>query len=190
MSYIEGPTLEKVGQTVASKQGHMNPHDVAWIVDRILNALLYLHQHSVVHGDLKPGNIIIQPERHAVVLVDFGLSMVRPTKSTPSKGYTMYFSPPEQQAGKPLLPQSDHYSLGQVMLFMLGGGYDAVEKQLVPSTIPDEMKQFIKRMIRPNVLDRPQHITGQKTLWEEWRELRTKVFGSDRSDMRTIEGWC
>src|SRR3989338_5418110 len=75
MSYIPGPTLAHV----VEKAGRLDAEDVAWITERIINSLKYLHYHGVVHGDIKPQNIIIQPESHAVVFVDFGLSMVKPS---------------------------------------------------------------------------------------------------------------
>src|ERR1017187_5440150 len=46
MSYIPGPTLEQV----VEKAGKLDPETVAWISDRIFNALMYLHHHGVIHG--------------------------------------------------------------------------------------------------------------------------------------------
>src|SRR6185369_720675 len=57
MSYIPGYTLEQI----VEKAGKIEPETTAWITERILNALLYLHHHGVIHGDIKPQNIIIQP---------------------------------------------------------------------------------------------------------------------------------
>ena len=179
MSYIEGPTLEQV----VEKAGKLDPETVAWITDRILNALLYLHHHGVVHGDIKPQNVIVQPATHAVVLVDFGLSMVKPTTSTKSLGYTPFFAPPEQEAGHPLLPASDFYSLGMLMIYALAGDMKAVEKLQVPTTAPDVMCRFIKRLIVRDVLSRPQG-----DLWEEFRQVRKAAFGRERSGMKPIAG--
>jgi serine/threonine protein kinase len=57
MSYIPGPTLAQV----IEKSGRMDAEHVAWISQRILNALMYMHERGIVHGDLKPQNIIIEP---------------------------------------------------------------------------------------------------------------------------------
>jgi len=180
MSYIPGPTLEQV----VEKAGKLEPEDVAWITDRILNVLLYLHHHGIVHGDLKPQNVIVQPDQHSLVLVDFGLTLVKPTSSTKSMGYTPYFAPPEQIDGNTLLPASDFYSLGMIMIYTLSGGdMKAVEKLKVPTTAPDALCSFIKRLIVKDVLARPQG-----DLWEEFREVRKKAFGRDRSGMKPIAG--
>ncbi|KAG9312190.1 kinase-like domain-containing protein [Chiua virens] len=54
----------------------------------VSSGLAYLHSHQIVHGDIKPGNILINDDGHAV-LTDFGLSIVLEmsgftTKNTPA----------------------------------------------------------------------------------------------------------
>lgn len=156
MSYIEGPTLEKVVQAYADRRERFPAEHVAWIMSRLLNALSYMHRHGVVHGDLKPQNVLIQPEKHAAILVDFGLSAIKPGKGQGSKGYTELFSPPEQIKGKPLIPQTDFYALGMTMLHALNGG-DALrtERHEVPSDVPDAFCKFIRRFIVKDPLSRP-----------------------------------
>ena len=179
MSYIAGPTL----QQIVEKVGKIEPETVSWIVERILNALLYLHNHGVVHGDLKPQNIIVQPETHSVVLVDFGLAMVKPTSKMKALGYTPFFAPPEQIAGRTLLPESDFYSLGMVMIHALSGNMKAVEQLKVPASVPDPISDFVKSLIAHDILARPQG-----DLFEKFREIRHKTFGRSRSGMKPIPG--
>lgn len=59
---------------------------------------MYLHVNGIVHGDLKPLNVIVQEQGHHVYLVDFGLAAVRPTGADGSIGYTEFFGPPERRA--------------------------------------------------------------------------------------------
>ena len=182
MSYIQGPTLEKA----VKKNGPLDPEAVAWITERMLNALNYIHRHGVVHGDFKPQNIIVQEDKHMAVLVDFGLSVVKPTSITESKGFTPFFAPPEEVAGKPLIPESDYYSLGMTMIYALSGGTEYVERKMVPNDVPDEMCSFIKRLIARDVNGRPQY--GKEDLCDTIVELRRKVFGRHRSGMKPIAG--
>jgi serine/threonine protein kinase len=182
MSYIPGPTLEKE----VKRKGALDPEAVAWITERMLNALNYIHRHGVVHGDFKPQNLIVQEDKHMAVLVDFGLSVVKPTSSSESKGFTPYFAPPEEVAGKPLVPESDYYSLGMTMIYALSGGTEYVERKMVPSDVPDEMCDFIKRLIARDVNARPQY--GKEDLCDTIVELRRKVFGRHRSGMKPIAG--
>jgi len=179
MSYIPGHTLEQI----VEKVGKMEPETVAWITDRILNALLYLHHHGVIHGDIKPQNVIIQPNTHSVVLVDFGLAMVKPGASAKSIGYTPVFASPEQIAGKTLLPASDYYSTGMLMTYALNGGKD-MDKKRVPATVPDPMVNFIASITRKNILERPQD-----DLFDEFVKVRQASFGRTRSGMKNIPGF-
>lgn len=187
MTYMNGLTVEKI----VKKVGKMRPLDVAWITERGLNAMLYLHHHGVVHGDIKPQNVIVQDSNHAAYLIDFGLSNVRPTGAGKVKGYTEHFSPPEQveaatlgnRSRRALLPAADMYSLGMLMIFMLGGGLVAVEKRSVPSTVPLPMQAFIKSLIADDPLARPQG-----DVFELFKRIRLESFGSARSGMTKIPG--
>lgn len=179
MSYIPGWTLEQI----VEKAGKIEPETTAWITERILNALLYLHHHGVIHGDIKPQNVIIQPNTHSVVLVDFGLAMVKPGSSDKSLGYTPTFAAPEQIAGKTLLPASDYYSVGMLMVYALNGG-KRMDKKEVPSTVPDAMANFIASLVKKDILQRPQ-----EDLFEELVKVRQESFGRVRSGMRNIPGF-
>jgi serine/threonine protein kinase len=180
MSYIPGPTLHKI----IEKNKRLHTEHVCWIMERIFNILKYLHYHGVVHGDVKPQNIIIQPESHTVVLVDYGLSLIRPTSTSTSKGYTPYFAPPEQITGNVLLPQSDFYSLAMTMIYALGGDIDSKE---VPTDVPDELCTFIRRFLVRDVLNRPDW--EKEDFGDTIQDLRMQVFGRGRSQMKPIPGF-
>lgn len=180
MSYIPGPTLEDI----VEKNKRLDPEHVCWISERVLNALMYLHYNGVVHGDVKPQNIIIQPESHQVVLVDYGLSIIRPTKDSSSKGYTPFFAPPEQMNGMTLLPESDFYALGMTMVYALGGD---IAKKHVPDNTPDGVCNFIKRLIVRDVLGRPRW--DKENLVETLQKIRETDFGRTCSFGKKIRGF-
>lgn len=184
MSYVEGPTLEEV----VDKVGRLDPENTAWIAQRLLNGLLYLHQNGVVHGDLKPKNIIVQPNKHLAVLVDFGLAAIRPTGKTASKGYTELFSAPEMVDGKPPIPETDLYSLGKTMLYALTGSYDGVAALNVPASTPDAMCKFVKRLIVRDPLSRPNWT--KENLIETFHTMRVESFGRHQSNLKPIPGFA
>ncbi len=181
MGYIDGPTLHDL----VEENGPIVPEDVAWIAERILNALLYMHTFGVVHGDLKPQNVIIQPDSHHVAVVDFGLAAVRPTAQDGSIGYTPYFGPPEAKLGKPLMPESDLYSLGATMIFALTGDLNDVQLRQLPSTIPDSLHEFIRRLVQRNPLARPDRRT--ENLMNTIVRVRETSFGRRRSGMKPLQ---
>lgn len=172
MSYVPGPTLE---QTV-NHLGAIDPQHVGWIFERLLAGLNYLHANGVIHGDIKPQNIILQPESHGAVLIDFGLSMVKPTGKDSNIGFTAHFSPPEQLSKdrKPLIPESDFYALGMTMIYALTG---KLAKRTDPGmkNIPTEMREFLMDLTHPDILKRPN---WSNNLLESFSAIRTKSFGA------------
>lgn len=180
MSYVPGPTL---AQIVEKHPEGMDPEHVAWIAERCLNTLKYLHMHGVVHGDMKPQNVIVQTESHTVTVVDYGLAHVRPSSDGESKGYTPYFAAPEQIEGtSPIIPQTDLYGLGMTMIFALGGDVAHVK---VPSTTPANMVSFIKKLIRRDPLQRPD-VWQKEDLCESIKTVREKDFGRTASGMKPL----
>lgn len=182
MSYIPGPTLEQLLAEYQKRKEPFEAEHVCWIIERVLNALRYLHSHGVVHGDVKPQNIIIHHSTHQVALVDYGLSLVRPKHNTVNKGYTPYYASPEQEKGMPLLPEADMYSLGMTMIYAFGGD---ITSKSVPDGVHDEICKFIKRLIKFNPLQRPNWAT--EDLCKTISDLRQTVFGRRASDMKPLK---
>lgn len=98
----------------------------------IAEVLAAAHSASVTHGDVKPENIVVQPDGR-VKLLDFGiarqsaeetLSELRSETlaSSPAAGGTLAYLAPEQFRGNPSSPQSDLFSLG-VVLYELAAGH-------------------------------------------------------------------
>lgn len=103
-------------------QGPLPLFDVLLLTAQITSALSYLHKQSVVHRDLKPGNILMDSQKR-VYLGDFGLAKRLALETTPlhtGRG-TGAYAPFEQHALQGIMPQSDVYSLGIVIYEMLTG---------------------------------------------------------------------
>lgn len=191
MSYIPGPTLTQIVEKLADKGQRLDPEHVAWITERTLNALRYIHYEGVVHGDLKPHNIIVQPNSHKASIVDFGLANLKPKRKSGNKGYTEFFSAPEVVAGKTILPEADFYSLGMTMIFALTGDPEKLKSKEVPSDTPDPMVKFIERLIVKNPMNRPRwpETPDKPDLWDEFKQVRIDSFGDSRSHLKPIPGF-
>jgi len=116
MEFIQGQSLEKILEkgSVPFKRA------CAWAAD-VASALAVAHRKGVIHGDVKPANILIT-EEDRVKLTDFGMARVasRDTKDTPLLGSPAYWCP-EQILGKPQDARSDIFSLGVVLYEMITG---------------------------------------------------------------------
>ncbi len=191
MSYIPGPTLAQVVEKLSETGERLDPEHVAWVTERVLNALRYIHHQGVVHGDLKPHNIVLEPDKHLASIVDFGLAKIKPKEKSGNKGYTEFFSAPEIKDGKTIIPESDFYSLGMTMIYALSGDADDLIRKEVPASIPEPMKQFIRRLIVRNPLSRPKwpREPHDPDIWDEFLEVRKESFGRGRSNLKPIPGF-
>lgn len=181
MSYLPGDTIKEW----VERLGKIHAESVAWIAERILDTLWYLHDEGIVHADVKPENTIVNEEGHTVGVVDFGLALVKPTANSKSIGYTEYFSPPEQVRGDALLPESDFYALGKTMLYMLNGGHmSAVDQNKIPSGTPDLLGDFIKKLVAKPIDERPEHA---ERLFKEIGKIRITEFGRRHSGAEPIK---
>jgi serine/threonine-protein kinase len=89
------------------------------IIRECLAALGALHRVGIVHGDIKPSNIMLKHTGTAK-LIDIG-SAFEVENRPPNRPYTLAYAPPEVLEGKEATPQSDIASLGYVLIEMLAG---------------------------------------------------------------------
>ncbi len=166
MNCVEGEELF----SYVRQNGPLDVETVCWITQRILSGLYYLHYAGIVHRDVKPANIIVNFKTHIATLVDFGLSKLKPDGTPDPSGYTPYFGAPEQIEGRPAIPESDIYSLGMTMLYILGG--DLASRQL--PDLPAPLHDLITAMIQSAPMDRPHDC---RTLNDRLGEIRGELFG-------------
>jgi eukaryotic-like serine/threonine-protein kinase len=116
MEYVEGQPLERL----LDKGSVPYPRACAWAAD-VAVALGVAHRKGVIHGDVKPANILISEEGR-IKLTDFGMARLasRDSKDTPLLGTPAYWCP-EQILGKPQDARSDIFSLGVVLYEMITG---------------------------------------------------------------------
>ncbi|MHC4845110.1 MAG: protein kinase domain-containing protein [Planctomycetota bacterium] len=119
MEYCDGEDL----QQVVNRRGALPESEVRKIIGHLAAALRHLHEGDVVHGDLKPSNVMTT-SRGEVKLTDFGLAtkacQPNAADARSSLGTPLYMSP-EQLDGAPPCPSSDLYALGCVILELATG---------------------------------------------------------------------
>jgi hypothetical protein len=168
MEYVAGKTLQQV---LAESTGPMPiARACAWISD-LAGALHRAHRSGVIHGDIKPANILVT-EDGKVKLSDFGIARFATQVSGSGKmmGTPAYLSP-EQILGEPQNTRSDLFSLGIVLYQMVtgvapfdGSSVSAVCAQILqaepvpPSqrnpAVPAELDRIILRCLAKTSADR------------------------------------
>lgn len=115
MELLPGPTLGSLIQ-----EGPLPYKDVVEYARQVCSALKLAHRLDLVHGDIKPGNLILAGEG-TIKLGDFGLAKI--DGGSPTKGIsgTLNYLAPELAKGEAPSAQSDMYALG-VTLFELTFG--------------------------------------------------------------------
>ncbi len=118
MEYVEGRTLKELIRS----RGPCPTHIAIAYTRQILGALRYAHRNGVIHRDIKPHNVIVDPEG-VIKVTDFGIARAGASQMTEEGaiiGTAQYLSP-EQARGAPVDQTSDLYSTGIVLYELLTG---------------------------------------------------------------------
>lgn len=115
---VDGESLE-----LRLRRGPLAPREAGEIAGQLCLALARAHARSVVHGDIKPANVLISHDR-AVKVGDFGVARLAEGSSVgPSATIagTPRYMAPEQARGRGTTTATDIYSVGVVVYEMLAG---------------------------------------------------------------------
>jgi serine/threonine protein kinase len=116
MEYVEGMPLDRM-----LEKGTLPFPRACAFAAQAAEALEAAHNHGVIHGDVKPANILVAANGR-IKLTDFGMARVakRDTGNSPLLGTPAYWCP-EQIMGRPQDARSDIFSLGVVLYEMVTG---------------------------------------------------------------------
>lgn len=135
MEYVRGTDLK----TAIQQRGAINQRKAAEIGSQVCAALSVAHAYDIIHRDIKPHNIMVQPDGNAKVM-DFGIARANGSSMTQTGSVlgTAYYVSPEQAQGKSLTQATDLYSLGIVL-------YEATTGR-VPFEAPDAVAVALKQV--------------------------------------------
>jgi hypothetical protein len=160
---VEGETFAEL----LAGRGRIPPGDCARVLADVCAALAHAHGKSVVHRDLKPGNIM-QDRGGAVKVMDFGIALHSGDPRLTATGFgagTPAYMAPEQHEGRADF-RSDLYALGVTAYELVTGrlpfsGIDFVDRkrrgdyEALGPEVPRALKEFISACLRPDPAQRP-----------------------------------
>lgn len=116
--FIDGPSL----RDILRKQPNGLPvPEVLAYTKALCSALGYAHANSVIHCDIKPGNVMVDSGMR-IYLADFGIARHADSATTTMAGAgTPAYMAPEQIRSAPVTPETDVYALGVLVFEMLTG---------------------------------------------------------------------
>jgi len=156
--------LREVVITDGKVHPRLKPGVAIAIIRECLGALTALHGHGIVHGDIKPANIMLKRTGHAKI-VDTGSAFER--KSPPTiRTCTPAYAAPEVLEGGSITPQSDLASLGYVLIEMLSGTSPFDKSTNLQALL--EAKRSLAQNL-PNIL--PREVLSSEQLMSICRNL-------------------
>lgn len=184
MEFIVGQTVRKWMQTPRDLS------DVLKLMESCCTALAHAHSEGIVHGDLKPTNIMVTEEGTAK-LIDFGsapgASSDGAARLDPSVAATLVYASPQILAGKSAEPRDDVFSLACVAYVILTGGRHpfggrpSLEDGRAKSAptylraIPPRLFEVLKRALSAEPERRPASV-------QEFLRASTASAGADAQD--------
>jgi len=175
--YVEGTPLDKSEE---ARTLPLRERLEAFLA--ICDAVSYAHRQLIVHGDLKPGNILLC-KAGGIKLLDFGISrLIQPSDDTTEQipggttqpAMTPGWTSPEQLRGDAAGIPSDIYSLGRVLYFLLTWQHAIPMENLSPL-------QYYEKLQREVPL-RPSHRSGDRKLEGDLDNIVLKALEFDSAE--------
>lgn len=116
MEYIDGQTLDSWLRSKPSLRQRRQ------ILNEILDTIQYLHSKQIIHGDLKPGNILITNGGNHIKLLDLGLADKDEFAQT-NLGCTKRYAAPEQIKGENIDSRTDIFAMGAIVRLLFPHQY-------------------------------------------------------------------
>ena len=167
MELIDGSTLAEELETRQLPFGR-----IVHVAMQIADALDHAIEFDIVHGDIKPSNILVT-SKGDVKLADFGLAfrLSQQSGDEPTRGTPQYLAPEISDGGQPNLV-SDMYSLG-VTLFQLTFGR-------MPYTFSSQNIRGLMQTHREAAIEFPK--AWPQHLPERWREILERMLAKSPTD--------
>lgn len=199
MEFLRGTDLK----TAIKERGAINQRKAAEIGSQVAQALSVAHAGGIIHRDIKPQNIMIQPDGNIKVM-DFGIARAGDAglSQTATVLGTAHYVSPEQAQGKELTGASDIYSLGVVLYEATTGklpfdGQDAVsvavkqvnELPAPPSTINPNIDPALEAIIMKAMEKDPERrfkdASEMRHILNDYLAGRPVNLGDDISGLKT-----
>lgn len=190
MQLISGESLEQR----LTREKRLPLREVVRIGMQAAHGLAAAHAQGLIHRDIKPGNILLEPPHDRVKLTDFGLARVEEDVKLTRTGFvsgTPLYMAPEQALGQDPDPRSDLFSLGAILYEMCAGRPPftgnsalAILKQISEAKhepirklnpqVPEWLATTIDRLLEKKPVDRIQTAAQLAELFDfEWALMKT-----------------
>lgn len=162
MEWIEGTPLDKF--IVDNSKYFSDKKNLKRFIYRLSDALDYLHRNGIIHGDLKPSNIMLSGDGERVMLLDLGYSVT--DSHTLTGGFSPLFASPRVLENKKPEAGDDYYSFGKILEYIANH---------IEGKMPKEILVLRDRLTNSDLSKRIQTKEGIYKFLEEKRDRWTWV---------------
>lgn len=168
--FLEGQSLQ---EWLEEKQPKLRER--LELFSRICEGVATAHRSLIVHGDLKPSNILVTPQG-VPKLLDFGIARLMKSQEDEDDGartvtmapaLTPWWASPEQLRGEPLSIDCDCYELGRVLFFLLTGK--------TPFDFSGMGTNQIVEHLRRHVPPKPSEMSGKPEIEDDLDNITRKA---------------
>lgn len=179
-----------------ARRQHLTLAQILKIAIALAQILQDLHHNNIIHKDIKPANILIQPDRQTVKLIDFSIASLLPKETQTLQNPrglegTLAYLAPEQtgRMNRGIDYRADFYALGVTLYELVSGklpfqSNDPMElihchiaktpPSLAQLNLPEPVVAIVEKLMAKNAEDRYQSAWGLKhdleTCWAQWQE--------------------
>jgi non-specific serine/threonine protein kinase/serine/threonine-protein kinase len=181
MELIEGERLDSYCQSLAQDA-------ILTLFAQLCEAVSFAHNHRILHGDLKPSNVMVTAEGE-LKLLDFGAAMLLPMEgadreeATPLAAFTPEYASPERMVGGVCAAASDVYSLGAMLYRLLTGRVPVRGVTRIPVSANQETTTTVlaDAAAKPPTADRaePSRLVADATLDVDLRAIIARAMAAD-----------
>jgi serine/threonine protein kinase len=149
-----------------------------WMFNRIMEALMFLHEKKFVHGALTPEHVVVyasglemDPYNHGAKLIDWSYAVNAGGLVKAIVPAYEDFYPPEILNKKPATAATDIYMAAKCIIYVLGGD---PKTDAMPDHVPAYLTRFLKGCTLKGPKVRPQEV---RALYEEFKDHMRKHYG-------------
>lgn len=174
------PAYDFVALREKSKNGVPLYH-ACWMLARMLSAVGHLHSQNIIHGNIHPEGLFVNPQDHNVTIADFEFSIIDyESEKMKYIGITKDYTAPEVYKGAIPHPSADMYSIGMSMIYILGGDVEKrslpLQFEMIDKVYPREMEgvsgiEGIKNLILSFVNQHP--LARSDDAWRAYHQLES-----------------
>ncbi len=175
MEFLHGLTLNQRLQ-----QKEIGKREAELIALDLCAGLAEAHRHGIIHGDMKPSNVILsrKPDgAQCAVITDFGLA--RASQHQGVRGGSAGYMAPELHAGEPTTVASDIYALGVILQELVSGFRPDQLKIMAATTMTQSSSHAVAETKEGRLNGRASQAVSQNVPRSRWDRIIRKCLATD-----------